>query len=69
MSMRRLNRKLFYILILLIGLALACNLPLGADPESDGPAVKASTGVDGGQIQGPGGLQLVVPAGALQDTA
>jgi len=69
MSMRRLNPKLFYILILLIGLALACNLPLGADPQSDGPAVKASTGVDGGQIEGPGGLQLVVPAGALQDAA
>ncbi len=68
MSMRTVNPKLFYILIVLIGLALACNLPLGADQESDGPAVKASTDVDGGQIQGPGGLQLVVPAGAVQDT-
>ena len=68
MSKHRLNPKLLTILILLIGLVLDCNLPLSADQEADEPAVNASAGVDGGQIQGPGGLQLVVPAGALQDT-
>jgi hypothetical protein len=62
------NSKILIIPILLIVLALACNLPRGGIQESYGAEVSAPVGVDGGEIQGPNGMQLVIPAGAVEGT-
>jgi len=65
MSKRSRYPKMMLFLVLVTAVGLACNLPVGDEQESGGTAVQASVDVDGGEIEGPEGLRLVVPAGAL----
>ena len=57
--------KILLFLVILIAVVLACNLPGGDEQEGSGTAVGFQVDVEGGEIEGPDGLKLVVPAGAL----
>jgi hypothetical protein len=71
MDTNRFPRIILLILAALALAALACTIPLGAEPPApEGPAVSARIGAaEGGSIEGPGGSVVTIAPAALSQDA